>query len=211
MPNQQISVYPNPLNSIINIDMKKLDRTFYTINTIEAARKVLGKILVHQTGECIISGRIVETEAYLRDDPACHASRGMTKRNEVMFGEPGHAYVYFTYGFHYCLNFVTQPEGIPEAILIRALEPLEGIEIMQRNRNRERETDLCSGPGKLTQALGIGIEQNGEDLLSDTLYVLDDGVDVGKIITRPRIGIKEAVHEPWRFYPERYKKWVSRP
>lgn len=191
--------------------MRKLDRSFYLQDTIEAAREVLGKILVHNTGEGIISGRIVETEAYLRDDPACHASRGMTRRNQVMFGEPGHAYVYFTYGFHYCLNFVTQPAGIPEAILIRALEPLDGIELMQRNRNRERETDLSSGPGKLTQALGIGLELNGEDLLSDRLYVLDDESDIGKIIARPRIGIKQAVHEPWRFYPEQLKKWVSKP
>lgn len=191
--------------------MKKLDRTFYISNTVIAARKVLGKVLVHETSEGVISGRIVETEAYLQDDPACHASRGMTKRNEMMFGEPGHAYVYFTYGFHYCLNFVTQPRGIPEAILIRALEPLEGIELMQRNRNRDRETELCSGPGKLTQALGIGIELNGESLLGDRLYVLDDGSDVGEVITRPRIGIKEAVDELWRFYPERYKRWVSKP
>lgn len=191
--------------------MKKLDRDFYLQDTIQAARAVLGKIVVHVTVEGIISGRIVETEAYLRNDPACHASRGMTKRNQVMFGEPAHAYVYFTYGFHYCLNFVTQPLGVPEAILIRALEPLDGIEIMKRNRNKDRIEDLCSGPGKLTQAMGIGIELNGESLLGDRLYVVDDYADVGEIIARPRIGIKEAVHEPWRFYPLDTKRWVSKP
>jgi len=190
--------------------MNKLNRDFYTQPTIQAAKACLGKILVHYTPECILSCRIVETEAYLSDDPACHASRGMTQRNRVMFGEPGRAYVYLIYGFHYCVNFVTQAEGVAEAVLIRALEPLEGVEIMQARRDKTRLQDLCSGPGKLTQALGIGKELNGEDLLGDRLFVLDDGVDVGDIVARPRIGIKEAVHEPWRFYPVRYLEWVSR-
>jgi len=188
----------------------KLPRKFYLQNTIEASKAVLGKVLVHRTNEGIISGRIIETEAYLQGDPACHANRGMTPRNEVMFGQPGHAYVYFTYGFHYCFNLVTQPEGIAEAILIRALQPLEGIKLMKRNRNKENPTDLCSGPGKLTQALAIGKPLNKADLLGDQLYLIDDGTDVGEIIAKPRIGIKEAVHEPWRFYPVEYINWVSR-
>ncbi|MCL5104659.1 MAG: DNA-3-methyladenine glycosylase [Armatimonadetes bacterium] len=203
--------------------VEKLGRDFYLQDTIEAARAVLGKVLARVTDEGIMSGRIVETEAYLHDDPACHASRGMTKRNQVMFGEPGHAYVYFTYGFHYCLNFVTRPAGVPEAVLIRALEPLEGIELMRRNRvsgmnSRNTGTrtvlqlkDLCSGPGKLCQALGIDTSLNGEDLLGDRLYVFDDGTDVGEIIARPRIGIKQATEELWRFYPQWRRKWVSRP
>lgn len=190
--------------------MKKIGRDFYLNDTLVAAREVLGKLIVHVSSAGIVSGRIVETEAYLHDDPACHASRGKTRRNQVMFGEPGRAYVYFTYGFHYCLNFVTRPEGVPEAILIRALEPLDGIEIMMRSRNKNRLEDLCSGPGKLTQAMGIGPDLNGEDLLGDRLYVLDDGTDVGPVITRPRIGIRNAVDELWRFYPENYKRWVSR-
>ncbi len=188
----------------------KLSRDFYLQDTIEAAREALGKIVVHRTEEGIIGGRIVETEAYLRDDPACHASRGMTKRNAVMFGDPGCAYVYFTYGFHHCLNFVTQPFGIGEAVLIRALQPLEGIDLMKRNRRAESDADLCSGPGKLTQAMNIDAALNGEDLLGDRLYVIDDGLDAGEIIARPRIGIKVAVDEPWRFYPAEYRKWVSR-
>lgn len=191
--------------------MKKLDREFYLQDTVDAAKALLGKVLVHKTEKGVLSGRIVETEAYLHDDPACHASRGMTKRNEVMFGEHGHAYVYFTYGFHYCLNIVTQLRGIPEAVLIRALEPLQGIELMQQNRNKENEKDLCSGPGKLTQAMMIDIALNGEDLLSDRLYVLDDRLDIGEIKARPRIGIKEATDKLWRFYPARYQDWVSRP
>ncbi|MCE5324642.1 DNA-3-methyladenine glycosylase [bacterium] len=188
----------------------KLPREFYLQDTVTVARACLGKVLVHVTDEGIMSGRIVETEAYLCNDPACHASRGMTKRNAAMFGEPGHAYVYFTYGFHYCMNFVTQPKGTGEAVLIRALVPLEGIELMMRNRGKDNPHDLCSGPGKLTQAMEIGPELNCEDLLGDKFYVLDDGADVGRIIVRPRIGIKHAIHEQWRFYPADYLEWASK-
>ena len=190
--------------------IQKLGREFYLRDTIEAARAALGKILVHVTPEGMISGRIVETEAYLRDDPACHACRGMTARNRTMFGEPGHAYVYFTYGNHYCLNFVTQPAGVAEAILIRALQPLEGIDLMRQNRGMDRLENLCSGPGKLAQALGIDLSLNGEDLLGNRLYVLDDRTDIGPVIARPRIGIKEATDKLWRFYPARYAAWVSK-
>jgi len=190
--------------------MGKLGRDFYLQDTVEAARSILGKVLVRRIPEGVISGRIVESEAYLRDDPACHACRGMTRRNRTMFGEPGHAYVYFTYGNHYCLNFVTQPLGIAEAILVRALEPLDGIDIMRRNRRRDRLEDLCSGPGKLAEALEIDLRLNGEDLLGDRLYVLDDETDPGPIVSRARIGIKEATDKLWRFYPERYAKWVSK-
>lgn len=190
--------------------LSKLPRDFYLQDTVHIARICLGKLLVHETDEGIISGRIVETEAYLCDDPACHASRGMTKRNAMMFGEPGHAYVYFTYGFHYCMNLVTRAEGIGEAVLLRALEPLEGIDLMKRNRGKDDPHDLCSGPGKLTKALGIDIKLNGEDLLGDKLYVIDDNTDIGEIISRPRIGIKVAIHEPWRFYPTAYREWVSK-
>lgn len=190
--------------------LSKLTREFYLQETVHVARECLGKILVHKTDEGIISGRIVETEAYLCDDPACHASRGMTRRNAMMFGEPGHAYVYFTYGFHYCMNLVTRAEGVGEAVLLRALEPLECVDLMRRNRGKDDLHDLCSGPGKLTKALGIDSKLNGEDLLKDKLYVIDDGTDVGEVISRPRIGIKVAIHEPWRFYPADYKEWVSK-
>jgi len=190
--------------------MQKLSRDFYLQDTIEVAKGALGKIVVRRTNDGILSGRIVETEAYLCNDPACHAHRGMTKRNQVMFGEPGHAYVYFTYGMHFCLNFVAQPHGTAEAVLIRALQPLGGIEIMRQNRYKHRDLDLCSGPGKLTQAMQIDSAMNGEDLLGDTLYVIDDGADVGEIIARPRIGLRVAVDKPWRFYPAAYKTWVSK-
>lgn len=201
----------------------KLDRDFYLQETTAAARGFLGKVLVHESRTGRMSGRIVETEAYLQNDPACHACRGKTMRNAAMFGEPGHAYVYFTYGFHYCLNFVTQPAGVAEAVLIRALEPLEGIDHMWRHRSKRgarpfsepRKGDaspfLCSGPGKLTQALAIDISLDGSDLLGDTIYVLDDNPDLGEIIARPRIGIREATDKLWRYYPSNYKKWVSKP
>ena len=188
-----------------------LVREFYNRDTIEVAKMLLGKVIVHNSITGKISGRIVETEAYLHDDPACHASRGMTPRNRVMFGEPGHAYVYFIYGNHYCLNCVTAPKGIAEAVLIRALEPLTGIELMMRSRNCTNLTDLCSGPGKLTQALNIGPELNGEDMTDGgILYTVDDGTEVGEIVARPRIGIREAKDKLWRFYPADYRKWVSR-
>ncbi|MDO8586458.1 MAG: DNA-3-methyladenine glycosylase [Armatimonadota bacterium] len=190
--------------------LKPLPRDFYLQDTIEAAKALVGKLLVHCSPEGIISGRIVETEAYLRDDPACHASRGMTQRNRVMFGPPGHAYVYFTYGMHFCMNAVTQPEGIAEAVLIRALQPLEGMELMRRNRKGARDRDLCSGPGKLTQALGIIRGHNGVDLTDSCLIIADDGEKQGELVQATRIGIKEAADKPWRFYSRRYAEWVSR-
>ena len=195
--------------------LRKIPREFYLQETTQAARWLLGKILVHETPNGRMAGRIVETEAYTRDDPACHACRGITKRNAAMFGDPGHAYVYFTYGFHFCLNFVTQPKGIGEAVLIRALEPLEGLDTMCLNRKKSRSksdaVSLCSGPGKLTQALGIDISLNCADLLGSDLYVLDDAPNLGEVIARPRIGIREATDRPWRFYPSNFKTWVSKP
>ena len=186
-----------------------LPRNFYLQDTIAAARKLLGKILIHHAPDGIMSGRIVETEAYLRDDPACHACRGMTARNRVMFGPPGHAYVYFTYGVHYCMNAVCRPEGVAEAVLIRALEPLEGIDLMKRNRRTNDVRNLCSGPGKLTQALGIAREHNGADLTGSCL-IATDGEDVEDVVETTRIGIKEAADRPWRFYSKSDLEWVSR-
>jgi DNA-3-methyladenine glycosylase len=187
-----------------------LSREFYLQDTILVARGLVGKLLVHNTPEGVISGRIVETEAYLRGDPACHANRGMTERNRVMFGPPGHAYVYFTYGMHFCMNAVTQPEGEAEAVLIRALQPIEGIELMARNRKVTESHNLCSGPGKLTQALGLNRAHNGFDLTDSCLIIADDGEDAGEIVVTTRIGIKVFVDKPWRFYSERWREWVSR-
>lgn len=179
---------------------RPLPRGFYVGDTIEVAKRLLGKVLVHRTERGIIAGRIVETEAYLRDDPACHASKGMTRRNAVMFGPPGHAYIYFTYGMHFCFNAVTAPEGVGEAVLVRAVEPLAGIELMKANRRTDRLTNLANGPGKLCQAFGLDRRHNGLDLTSSELIIVDDGWTPEEITTTTRIGIRAAADKPWRFY-----------
>ncbi len=188
----------------------QLPRSFFLEPTLDVARRLLGKVVVYGSSSGVLAGRIVETEAYTRNDPACHANRGKTNRNAVMFGEAGRAYVYFTYGVHYCLNFVTQPEGVAEGVLIRALQPLLGIETMMLNRKTEVARKLCSGPGKLCQAFGIDGRLNGTDLLGDTLFVVDDGAACDRIVERPRIGIREATDRLWRFYPAEVTEWISR-
>jgi DNA-3-methyladenine glycosylase len=177
-----------------------LPRSFYAGDTVDVAKKLLGKILVHETANGITAGKIVETEAYIQGDPACHASRGMTPRNRVMFGAPGHAYVYFIYGLYYCFNVVTAPTGVGEAVLIRALEPLKGIGLMQARRKRERLTELCSGPARLVQAMGITREHNGVDLTGGQLYVSNGEESSLHFVTTTRIGIKEGADLPLRFY-----------
>jgi DNA-3-methyladenine glycosylase len=145
-------------------------------------------------------GTIVETESYERDDPACHAYVGLTDRTEVLFGPPGRAYVYLSYGIHSLLNFVAEPEGEAAAVLIRALEPTAGIEAMRTRRGERPDRDLCSGPGKLTEALGIGLEQNEADLSREPFLLLapEPGSEM-EVLTGPRIGITKAVERPWRF------------
>jgi DNA-3-methyladenine glycosylase len=141
-----------------------LPRSFYERETIRVARKLLGCFLVHREEEGTTIGRIVEDEAYVEQDPAAHSFNGMTERNRVMFGQAGHAYVFFVYGKHFCVNAVTGAEGKGEAVLIRALEPVEGIVLMQARRLTDKIADLCSGPGKLTQALHITMQEKSEDL-----------------------------------------------
>jgi DNA-3-methyladenine glycosylase len=138
-------------------------------------------------------------EAYCgKKDPGSHAFRGKTPRNAVMFEEPGHCYIYFTYGMHYCLNFVTETEGVAGAGLIRALEPKEGIEKMQKRRKTLDIRNLCSGPAKLCQALGLSKKQNGWDLCSDEIYVEDRGEKVEKIVSSTRVGVENK--RKWRFF-----------
>lgn len=145
-------------------------------------------------------GTIVETESYERDDPACHAYVGLTDRTEVLFGPPGRAYVYLSYGIHSLLNFVAEPEGEAAAVLIRAIEPSAGIAAMRERRGERPDRDLCSGPGKLTEALGIGLEQNEADLSQPPFLLMGPADDwAGEVLTGPRIGITKAVERPWRF------------
>ncbi len=178
-----------------------LPQSFYSRDTLIVARELLGKVFHRHTTNAVFTARIVETEAYIaKNDPACHAFNGKTRRNEVMFGPPGFAYVYFTYGMHYCLNFVTEPEGAAAAVLIRALEPLSGIEIMKINRKTNIITNLCSGPAKLTQALSITKSDNGLPLFKGNFIVEDDGFLDFEITTTSRIGIKQGTEFPWRFY-----------
>lgn len=167
-------------------------------DTVEAARRLLGCVVVRVLDGCVMAGRIVETEAYRQDDPASHSFRGPSARNASMFGPPGHAYVYLVYGTHHCLNVVTEPTGVGAAVLIRALEPLVGIEAMQARRGHPKLTD---GPGRLCQALDIDRRFDGENLLgSETLYLLADAPRPAEtILATPRIGISKAVERPWRF------------
>ncbi len=186
-----------------------LPRSFYARDTVTVARELLGKIIVNYTPAGPIAGRIVETEAYIQGDPACHASRGMTPRNRVMFGPPGHAYVYFIYGMYFCFNTVTARAGVGEAALIRALEPLAGLPVMRANRRRQKAVDLCSGPAKLVQALGITRDHNGVDLTAGSLVLLQGTAPEENIVTTTRIGVNEVVKLPLRFYLEG-NKYVSR-
>lgn len=179
---------------------------FYARPVVEVAEDLVGCVLRHD--EC--SGRIVETEAYHETEPACHAHAGLTARTHVLFGEPGRAYVYRSYGIHALLNAVCEPEGTGAAVLIRALEPLEGPDAMRRRRGLERPEDLCSGPGKLTQALGIGLESNGE-WLGETIEVLPAPAgEPPQVVEGTRIGITRAVELPWRFC-DAGSRCVSRP
>lgn len=179
--------------------MRVLQRSFYARPALEVAPELLGKILCRRKRGAITSGRIVEVEAYLgKADPASHAFRGPTDRNRAMFGPPGRAYVYFSYGNHHCMNVVTGEEGVAMAVLIRALEPVDGIRIMKRRRRRDRIIDLTSGPGKLTQALSIGADDYGRDLTREPLWICEDGGRT-EVVRTPRIGISRAVDLPYRF------------
>jgi DNA-3-methyladenine glycosylase len=182
-----------------------LPRSFYDRDAIDVARDLLGKTLVRELDGERLSARIVETEAYVGPhDLACHASKGMTDRNKVMFGPPGHAYVYFIYGMYYCLNLVTGRDGYPAAVLIRACEPLEGIETMRILRKKaKKDRDLTSGPGKLCMAMGIDRTSNGADVCTGkTLFVVDAPL-AKEIVSSKRIGVDYACEykdKPWRFY-----------
>jgi DNA-3-methyladenine glycosylase len=190
-------------------------REFFDRSVHVVARELIGSRLA--VGET--AGVIVETEAYEASDPACHAYIGKTARNEVLFGPPGHAYVYLSYGIHSLLNFVTEPENTASAVLIRALEPTDGIELMRERRGLKARVrasatrlgleGLCSGPGKLTEALGVDLSLNGADVLEPP-FELSEGTERNEIVTSERIGITKAAELPWR-YSVADSRYVSRP
>ncbi|MGD1991650.1 MAG: DNA-3-methyladenine glycosylase [Anaerolineae bacterium] len=187
--------------------MRRLSRDFFARDTLTVARELLGQRLVRIVEGERLCGRIVESEAYVGEaDEACHASCGRTARNAVMYGPPGHAYVYLIYGIHHCLNTVTVREGYPAAVLIRALEPVEGLDRMRMLRGGRPDRELTNGPGKLCQALAIDLDLNGADLCAsnaDLFLEYGDRVDEGAVRTGPRVGIRgdeAAMAAPWRFY-----------
>ena len=170
-------------------------------DTVGLAQDLLGKVLVYEVGGGKISGRIIETESYLKDDEASHSFCGKTERNAAMFEEAGTVYVYFIYGNHYCLNIVSCGEGIGEAVLIRALEPVSGIDIMKKNRGVENERLLCNGPGKLTQAFGIDRDFNGHKIWHKPLYIIEEkkNNETYSVSAVKRIGIRKNSEALLRF------------
>ncbi len=196
--------------------MMKIKKSFYNRKTLKVAHEILGKFLVRKIGKKIIAGKIVETEGYVGpNDLASHASRGKTARTAPMFGPPGHAYVYLVYGLSYCFNIVTEKENYPAAVLIRAIEPTDGADIMIKNRNFNKKQNLKSkilnlksltnGPGKLCQALKIDKKLNGIDLTGRVLWIEDRGLKIksSDIVPAKRVGVDYAgqyKNKPWRFY-----------
>ena len=193
----------------------KLTREFYARPVLLVARECIGKVLVHRTAEGVAAGRIVEAEAYRGPlDLAAHSARGLTKRTTAMYGPPGHAYVYLLYGISWAMNIVTTADGVPHAVLIRAIEPLLGIDLMARRRRKSPDSrELTNGPGKLTNALAITGADYGRDLCGGQLYLERTEVPVGRIGTSPRINVDYAglwASKRWRFY-ERGNRYVSVP
>jgi DNA-3-methyladenine glycosylase len=185
----------------------RLERDFFDRSVHAVARDLIGCRLFYEGR----GGVVVETESYERDDPACHAYVGLTARTKVLFGPPGRAYVYLSYGIHSLLNAVAEAEGEAAAVLIRALEPTAGLEEMRARRGVESDAELCSGPGKLTEALGVGLAANGVEMTRDPFLLLPPAEGwSGEIVTGPRIGITKAVERPWRFAVAG-NRHVSRP
>ena len=194
--------------------MKKLPRSFYTRSPLLVAKDLLGKTIVRKIGRDTLSGKIVEVEAYRGAmDPASHAYHGRTKRNEVMFHQGGCLYVYFTYGMHFCANIVAGKKDVGEAVLIRALQPVTGIEVMKRNRSSAKGArapfTLTNGPAKLCQAFGIEGKENGTDLLGDKIFLIaGESIPKSHIGTSTRVGISRGKEKRWRFFIKE-NEWIS--
>ncbi|MGC1357734.1 MAG: DNA-3-methyladenine glycosylase [Xanthobacteraceae bacterium] len=184
---------------------RRLRRSFFGRHVLEVAPELIGATLLFNG----VGGRIVELEAYHHTDPASHSFRGPTERNAIMFGPPGYSYIYRSYGIHWCLNFVCEPKGSASAVLIRALEPTEGLGTMRRRRGMADERLLCSGPGRLCEALGITHKQNGF-ALDEPPFELFGRTAAVEVAIGPRIGITKAVDKPWR-YGLKGSRFLSKP
>jgi DNA-3-methyladenine glycosylase len=188
------------------VSRRRLPRGFYARPTLAVAGELVGMVLVHRTADGMTAGRIVEVEAYIgEDDPACHAAPGPTARNAPLYGPPGFAYVYLNYGLHFLMNVVTERRGSPAAVLIRALEPLEGFALMTQRRtaagappHRLTAETICQGPGNLTSAMGITLAHNRTDLLGRDIYIEDRGLRAPAVAWSPRIGIRVGTDRLWR-------------
>ena len=183
--------------------MRRLSRAFFARDALVVAEALVGRTLVHESADGSVAGRIVEVEAYCGlVDAASHAYRGPTRRNAVMFGPAGHLYVYFTYGMHYCANVVCERPGSPGAVLLRAVEPVSGIELMAKRRGLSPESLglLARGPARLARAFGIDMALNGADLTEGQVWIGGRAQLRGPVLVSPRIGISRAAEEPWRFY-----------
>ena len=204
--------------------MSRLRRAFYDRPALDVTRDLIGKVLVHNRRGTVTSGVIVEVEAYIgEDDPACHAAPGPTARNAPLYGPPGFAYIYLNYGIHNMMNVVCEPEGSPAAILIRSLDPLDGVAVMRRRRGRVTKGrravpstrlanhDLCRGPGNLTMAMGITLAENRVDLTGDRLFIEDRRIPAGVIAWSPRIGIRVGTEHPWRVAVRAHPAVSGRP
>ncbi len=193
--------------------LRLLPRDFFLQPTEQVARRLTGCLLVRRLGGETLVGRLVETEAYLSEgDPGCHAARGRTERNAPMFGPPGTIYVYLIYGMHLCMNVVTQPEGTPEAVLLRAAEPIAGIDAMRERRGRDALKDLCSGPAKLCEAFGVTLEDDGRDITGGELFVAPAPAPPDRVAVTTRIGLGEGCGEDLMLrYLILDSPWVSTP
>lgn len=191
-----------PLNDETDRLGSRLGAEFFDRPTVTVARELIGHVLLHESDHGTVGGTIVETEAYHQSEPSCHAFRGPTPRARVLFAGPGTAYVYRSYGIHNLLNIVTEAAGVGAAVLIRALVPVFGVETMRANRGVSRDRELCSGPGKLTQALGVGLELNESSFADGPLSVRRPASDepAHEIVESTRIGISVATDLPWRFH-----------
>jgi len=205
-----------PTPAVTDRRRRVLPRSFYDRPTRSVASELLGKVLVHHGGAVETSGVIVEVEAYIGEsDPACHAAPGPTPRNAPLYGPPGYAYVYLNYGLHCLVNVVTEREGYPAAVLIRALDPLDGIDVMRQRRQRVskgrramprelHDADICRGPGNLSVAMGITLAENRVDLLGRRLWIEDRALPVGPVAWTSRIGIRVGTDRLWRAHVDRH-------